>query len=394
MKKFSLLLVTVLIIGAAFVFTQQAQNNTPDQMPIKSIPEMEAERLSRVTINRDDTGRLTTEALVQEREPISTHSKLFVMESVKASSVKLPITGEQAKILFFSPSDGNLDVELIDPVGNYVNLVPHSRNKSGESEEFSNLVLGRGNPIDGVMLLADQKQMSPGIYMANVRQSKQPIDIIVNDEGGPELNLSMAENGFDSTIPVTIYARLDDSGSPISGAKLSAKVRGMDSKRFKFEETAPGVYSVKINPSKLDKMTTFIVEASGNTAAGLQFLRHGSIEAITGKSNANLIGVWKEELNKENLVVEVKVQVSVQGRYYMRGNLLGPTDEPIAWAQDAQELSPGQHTMTLRFARELINQSGQNRGFKLTDVQLMNTSEMPGVKAPKKILDYFLKSSL
>jgi len=52
MKRISILLVGVIIALVAVVFTQQAQNTTQDKMPIRSIPDLEAERLSRNTFSR------------------------------------------------------------------------------------------------------------------------------------------------------------------------------------------------------------------------------------------------------------------------------------------------------------------------------------------------------
>src|SRR5207244_1325720 len=108
----------VLVVGIA-AYTQRAQNITVNNMKPKSIPELEAERIARDNYTRTDTGRLTVEDLAQNREIITTSSTRFVMEGVNAASFTLPITGERAKIGFFSPQDGNLDVTLADPNGKF-----------------------------------------------------------------------------------------------------------------------------------------------------------------------------------------------------------------------------------------------------------------------------------
>src|SRR5262249_52290682 len=145
MKKIGLILTAVIIAVAGFAVSRQQAQNT-DKMPIRSIPELEAERLSHETTpRRDDMGRLTPEDLAQEQTVVSTRSTFFVMEGVKSPSVKLPVTSERAKISFFSPTDGELDVQLVDPSGNDLSVVPHVRNSSAGSDIFSNITIGPGN---------------------------------------------------------------------------------------------------------------------------------------------------------------------------------------------------------------------------------------------------------
>ncbi len=394
MKKFGLLLIAVILLVVAVTFTQNVENSTPDKIKVKSIPQLETERLVKETsFNRTDTGRLTPEALNQESETIRTRSTMFVMEGVESNSITLPITGERAKIAVFSAQDGSLDIELSDPSGGDIPVAPHSRNSQIPSHEMSQVVMGRGGVKDGVLLVTDRKQMTPGNYIVNVRQSNAPIDIIVNDEGGPELNIWLSDNGRDSKKGVTIYAELKDGQSSMLNAQLVARVKGTDTKII-LTETTPGVYSTNFSTAKFEGLQTLIVEAKGRTTQGLDLLRNGSIDVIAGKSNAKLLGVGQETLTDSDLVVEVKVKVTTPGRYYVRGNILGNTGEPIAWAQDAQELTPGNHTLTLKFAKEILNQSGVTSGFKLSGVELMNTTNMPGIKAAEKIDNFFLKSSL
>lgn len=394
MRKIGLLLTAIILVVTAVALTQKVENSTPDKMKIKSIPQLETERLAKETIpSRGDTGRLTQEALKQENEQLSTHSTLFVMEGVKDQSITLPISGDRARIGIFSPQDGNLDVQLSDPRGVEVPVLPHSRNDQIPDQEMSKMVMGRGQAKDGVLLITDRKQMAPGNYLISVRQANAPIDIIVNDAGGPQLNIWLDDNGRDSKKGVTLFAQLQDGEKSVFGAQLTAKIKGTNNK-LTLNETKPGVYSATVNTANFENIQTLIVEAKGHTNQGLDLLRHGSIDVIAGKSNAKLLSIGQETLTNTDLAVEVNVKVTAAGRYYVHGNLLSSNDEPIAWAQDAQELTPGNHTLTLHFSKEVINSSGFSGGFKLSGVELMNTTNMPGIKSAEKIDNFFLKSSL
>lgn len=394
MRKTVLLLTAIILVVTAVALTQNVENSTPEKNKIKSIPQLETERLAKEpSINRGDTGRLSQQALNQESQQIATHSTLFVMEGVKDQSIILPISGDRARIGIFSAQDGKLDVQLSDPHGADVPVVPHSRNAQIPDQEMSKMVMGRGQAKDGVLLVTDRKEMIPGDYLVSVRQANAPIDIVVNDVGGPQLNIWLDDNGRDSKKGVTIFAQLQDGEKSVLGAQLTAKIKGTNNK-LTLNETKPGVYSATVNTSNLDGIQTLIVEAKGHSNQGLNLLRHGSIDVIAGKSNAKLLGIGQETLTNTDLVVEVNVKVTAPGRYYVHGNLLGSNDEPIAWAQDAQELTPGNHTLTLHFSKEVINNSGFSGGFKLSGVELMNTTNMPGIKAAEKIDNFFLKSSL
>lgn len=394
MKKFGLLFIAVILLVTAVSFTQKVENSTPEKQKIKAIPQLETERVAKeVSLDRTDTGRLTPEALAQELEMTKTRSSMFVMEGVKSNNVNLPITGERARIGVFSAQDGNLDIVLSDPQGQDVPVLPHTRNSQIPSHEMSQVVMGRGGVKDGVLLVTDRKQMTPGNYEIAIKESKAPFDVIVNDVGGPELNLWLSDNGRESKKGVTVFAEIKEGDKSLFGAQLVAKVKGSETK-VSFIETTPGVYSADINSSKFEGIQTLVIEAKGKTTQGLELLRSGSIDVISGKSNAKIVGIGQETLTGSDLVVEVNVKVTAAGRYYVKGNLLGNADEPIAWAQDAKELTPGNHTLTLKFAKDIINNSGFTGGFKLSGVELMNTTNMPGIKSPEKVDNFFLKSSL
>ncbi|MCA1705778.1 MAG: hypothetical protein LC808_21945, partial [Actinobacteria bacterium] len=350
-----------------------------DEMTAPSaLPEIEAASRARVSASRTDTGRLTAEALTAEREVISLRSTSFVLAGVSASSVSLPVTSASAKIAVFSPTEVNLEVQLSSSTGDTLPLVRRTRTDFVDLEETSLSSSERTINPDGVVLMADQEELVPGTYTLNVRQSESSVDILVEENGGPELKVWFSDNGRDNSRPTTLYARLVDGTGTISGAKLNARLRDTLSRGLPMTETRePGVYAVAIDPSGLSGIAPFVVVAQGTTASGLSFLRHAQIDLMTGQPTAQIVGVYREFVTSTDIVVQINVNVTAPGRYYVRGNLLGPKGEPIAWAQDARELAPGWNILTLRFARDVINQSGLTSGFKLTNVELMNTTTIP-----------------
>src|SRR5262249_46836859 len=158
-------------------------------------------------------------------------------------------------------------------------------------------------------------------------------------------------------------------------------VRGGRHRASRLTEPEPGLYEATIRATRLAASTDFVVEARATTASGLRIVRHGTIGALTGEAHADLVGVAPAVWTDTDVTFDVEVKVQTAGRYYVHGNLVGAAGEPVAWAQAAEELSPGRHTLTLRFAREVVTRSD----VRLSNVYLMNVTEAPGVKAPTTI---------
>ena len=356
-----------------------------DSAPVRAIPAIEAERRAAApATTRTDTGALTPEMLAASRGAVTTRSKNFVLEGLGAGRAELPIAGARARVAVFSATDAGLDARLAGPDGAEVALTPFSRDDLADRDELSKVVAGRGEPGEGTLLLSRDERLAPGRYTLDVRGAAQPVDVVVRDEGGPELVLSMPETGFDRRRPVTIRASLVEGGAPIAGARLVARARGAKGRGVRFAEVEPGRYEATIPAARLASMATFVVEARATTAAGLAVLRHGTIGTLTGDARADLVAAAPAVWTESDVAVAVEVEVAAAGRYYVRGNLVGAGGEPVAWAQDARELSPGRHTLTLRFARETVERAGES-DLVLSDVFLMNVTEAPGVKAPTTI---------
>jgi hypothetical protein len=371
-NKLTLSAVTLAVVVCGFAWPRSAESTVPaDVAPTRSIPSLEAERLASTPgLDRTDTGALTAEMAAAARGAVTTRSKNFVLEGVPAGRVKLALAGEGARVAVFSSTDTALDARLVSPAGAEVSLAPFSRNDLVEPGATSKIVEGRNG--DGLLLVSREDRLAPGVYTLEVSSK---VDVVVRDENGPELVLSAPETGFDRRRPVTIQARF------VPGARVVASVRGAKGRAFRLAETEPGLYQATIPATKLGAMADFVVEARGTTASGLKVVRHGTIGTHTGDAHADLVAAAPAVWTDTDLTYEVEVAVEAAGRYYVRGNLVGPGGEPIAWAQEARDLAPGRHTLTLRFARELVTRPDA----RLSDVFLMNVTEAPGVKAPTTI---------
>lgn len=377
--------IAVVASAILFVGANSAGTSTipADALAPRPIPELEAERLAATeNLGRDDCGRLSAEDLAHDRTPIETHSRNFVLEGMTTRRVELPIAGAQARVAVFSATDGQLDATLADPNGNEIALKPYSRAGEEDHTAMSRVQDGRGSATDGVVLVNDYEIAQPGLYALDLRGATAPVDIIVKDASGPDLVLWFEKQSYDARRPVTLKARVVDNGRALEGVRLVARVRGERARTWRFDETEPGVYTATMRPGALRGMPILQVEAKGATEAGIQFQRNGSIGTIVDDANAVLLTARRGGGNDSDLTVEVDVDVTAAGRYYLRANLVGSGDTPIAWAQDARDLQAGRHTLTLRFDRRLAASTGD---LAITDLTLLNVTKAPGVLAPSRV---------
>jgi hypothetical protein len=370
-----LIMLFTAVISASTVAVAVNAPRTPH-----AIPSLEGERTQASVSKRGDTGRLTREALAQQQAAVSTRSSIFTIENVTAPRVDLPITGDRARIAVASDTDRDLDVRLDGPAG--VELATTSFGRTGPSDASNQKVVvqGRGDVGRGALLVSDERAIVPGTYALTIRRSNSPVQIYVNDVGGPELILRLSETACDDRQPVTLNAELRDGRGPLTGADITARIGTEDCIRL--VETAPGNYSATIVPSEFDLNGTarVSVRAEGRTRDGLRLLRNGDVDLITARAHAEVVEVSREELTETDLVVPIRIRVTAPGRFHARANLLGLDGDPIAWAQDARDLPIGEHVLTLRFDRTALGEHGSD--FELSNLRVMDVTAIPGITVP------------
>lgn len=399
MKKKTLTIATVaLAVTAAGALTMNAtsQRSIDNPSPIPTISKIAP---ASANASRGDGGRLDANDLKLSQSLEETTSSRYVINDATGAEIDIPVTSDRAQIGVLS-GDNGAQMELVAPNGTAVAMRPIERDvdpatslsKMGVPQNGTMNATLRENPTQpGVYKL----RLGGGMAKAAGTASKSPVSVVVNDNNDLVLRSWLSANQVDSNDFTEIHARVLDGKSAVREAKVTASIYN---EKGALVRTIPlralkdgdGEFGVSIRPAQLGRIASVIINAKGTTADGRAFLRTGNLELISGRAGARFAGVAGENLTSENLEVTVNLEVQTAGRFHVRANLVTADGQPVAWAQDAAQLRPGQGKLTLRFDRSLLPKGGN---FTVRDIELTNVSEMPGVKLPGKVGTYSVRGT-
>lgn len=399
MNKKTLTIATVaLAVTAAGALTMNAtsQRSKDNPSPIPAISKIAPATAENV---RGDGGRLEANDLKLSQSLEETTSTRYVINDATVAEIDIPVTSDRAQIGVLS-GDNGAQMELVSPNGTSVAMRPIERDVD-PATSLSKM----GTPQNGTMnATLRENPTQPGVYKLRLgggmakaagTTTKSPVSVVVNDNNDLVMRSWLSANQVDSNDFTEIHARVLDGKTAVREAKVTASiyndkgtlVRTIPLRALK---DGDGEFGVSIRPAQLGRIASVIINAKGTTADGRAFLRTGNLELISGRAGARFAGVAGENLTSENLEVTVNLEVQTAGRFHVRANLVTADGQPIAWAQDAAQLKPGQGKLTLRFDRSLLPKGGS---FTVRDIELTDVSEMPGVKLPGKVGTYSVRGT-
>jgi hypothetical protein len=399
MKKKTLTIATVaLAVTAAGALTMNAtsQRSIDNPSPIPSISKIAPASANN---SRGDGGRLDANDLKLSQSLEETTSSRYVINDATGSEIDIPVTSDRAQIGVLSGENG-AQMELVAPNGTSVAMRPIERDVD-PATSLSKM----GVPQNGTMnATLRENPTQPGVYKLRIgggmakaagTATKSPVSVVVNDNNDLVLRSWLSANQVDSNDFTEIHAKVFNGKEGVTEAKVTASIYN---EKGALVRTIPlralkdgdGEFGVAIRPAQLGRIASVIINAKGTTADGRAFLRTGNLELISGRAGARFAGIAGENLTSENLEVTVNLDVRAEGRFHVRANLVTADGQPIAWAQDAAQLRPGQGKLTLRFDRSLLPKGGN---VSVRDIELTDVSEMPGVKLPGKVGTYSVRGT-
>lgn len=398
MKKKTLTIATVaLAVTAAGALTMNAtsQRSKDNPGPIPSISKIAPASANN---SRGDGGRLEASDLKLSQSLEETTSTRYVINDATGAEIDIPVTSDRAQIGVLS-GDNGAQMELVSPTGTSVAMRPIERDVD-PATSLSKMGTAQNGTMNATLR---ENPTQPGVYKLRLGggtakaagTTKSPVSVVVNDNNDLVLRSWLSANQVDTNDFTEIHARVLDGKTAVREAKVTASiyndkgalVRTIPLRALK---DGDGEFGVSIRPAQLGRIASVIINAKGITADGRAFLRTGNLELISGRAGARFTGIAGENLTSENLEVTVNLDVRAEGRFHVRANLVTADGQPIAWAQDAAQLRPGQGKLTLRFDRSLLPKGG---GFTVRDIELTDVSEMPGVKLPGKVGTYSVRGT-
>jgi len=158
--------------------------------------------------------------------------------------------------------------------------------------------------------------------------------------------------------PVTLHAELRDGGTPIAGAKVTARLAAPGSAAgapIELADQGNGVYAATLAdlPDGTAGAWQARFEADGETAAGVRFARTGRGELIAERGAARLLGDSVRVTRTDGaLRVTATADVVLAGAYrfdvIVAGARAADGSRPaLAWGEGVRRLEPGTNTLTL-----------------------------------------------
>lgn len=116
-----------------------------------------------------------------------------------------------------------------------------------------------------------------------------------------------------------------------------------------------------------------------------------AVTFILSKPEIELTGNFRDHVsNKGALLVQAEVTVTALNRFYFQASLYSANKLPIGSTQQAIELSPGKHWITLPFDGAMIRDVGESGPFLLKNLSLAKVT-LPMQRAPLIHPEYFTK---
>ncbi len=213
-------------------------------------------------------------------------------------------------------------------------------------------------------------------------------------EGGAEPTLTVfpEQVSFQSPEPVRLFAYLSASGERLPAGEITAEVLDQNLQplaslvyRDDGEEgdatAGDRLYSALFQPGDLlgDRLSaSFMVRVRATTAGGER--RDATTGFLYGSPDAVLSGRFRDSLDGGDLLIGAEVEVRAAGRFHLEASLYAPDGRPLAWAQNAAELSPGRQWISLRYYGLILHEQGIDGPYRLRFAALSTTTRMPNAK--------------
>ena len=116
-----------------------------------------------------------------------------------------------------------------------------------------------------------------------------------------------------------------------------------------------------------------------------------AVTFILSKPEIELTGNFQDQVSGNGeLLVKAEVAVTARNRFYFQASLYSANKIPIGATQQAVELSPGKHWVTLPFDGAMIRDVGESGPFLLKNLSLAKVT-LPLQRAPLIHPEYFTK---
>lgn len=208
----------------------------------------------------------------------------------------------------------------------------------------------------------------------------------------PTLTVFPDQVSFEAPDSVLLYAFLSVGGQRIAADAIRAIVEDADGNQIG-EVTyrddgddgdvlaGDGLYTARltVEGGLPDRTASYLVKVRATTFDQQERLAAGGF--LYSKPDAQLTGTYRDSREGGDLAIDAEVDVKGSGRFHLEATLYSADGKvPIAWAQQAAELSSGQQWLRLRFHGLVLHEEQLDGPYLLRYAALSTTTQMPNAK--------------
>ena len=313
----------------------------------------------------DRTGR--AEAGVKYEEP-ATHapanvSRMFARSVPRTgadATVELPAGGSGGMIVWTIPARRNaagpeIQTRLLTPSGAVLEMGDRgSRERGLRRFEVDAAEMAELGFAGGAQQVMHVMQTAPAAYKLELAMPEDVAGVtVVAAEPESPITLSSwaAPLSRQPGQPVTLHAELRDGATPVSDAKVTARLGSPSGKAYPaidLVHVGNGVYSATVAdlPEIAAGVWQVRFEAEGVAERGRRFLRTGAGELVAERGAARLKDVRAEAIG-EMLRVSAVADAAVAGTYRLDVLISDDARNGVAWGEAVRQLEQGATSVTI-----------------------------------------------
>lgn len=329
------------------------------------------------------------ESLNFDNKPFVENSKQYWIDSTGnklAQGIQLPVTGGDT-IIRISPLTNDKSVQLTSSmiqiqnngIDSNIQVFADSQDLKATGVSFSD---------NSIALKLQSQPGNLNLKLDNFNGNMPFVIHVFEPKSSYALSLASTQATFNANQIITVNTSMLSADKNIQ-TNLQGYINRPDGSvlgELDFAQNKNGSYSANIPAIGAQGLAQGLWEvhvfAKGNDK-GLEIMRDAQTSFAVNLNTAEFSNNLKMTAN----TIEVGVNVGLEGRYEVRGVLMGTNKagdiQPVAMTMTADWLTTGQQSISLKLDTQLITESGLSAPFALKNVQLTNQTYLAPVQTIK-----------
>ena len=208
----------------------------------------------------------------------------------------------------------------------------------------------------------------------------------------PTLTVFPEQVSFEAPDAVLLYAFLSVGGQRTAADSIHATVENAEGQTigevvYRDDGSdgdviaGDGIYTARltVEDGLPEKTASYLVKVRATTFDQQERLAAGGF--LYSRPDAQLTGTYRDSPEGGDLAIDAEVDVRGSGRFHLEATLYSEDGAvPIAWAQQATELSSGRHWLRLRFHGLVMHERQLDGPYLLRYAALSTATQMPNAK--------------